>query len=132
MEIHLKSIGLLLMALSLMHVAFPRYFRWKKDLSGLSLINRQMMYVHTFFLALMVFLMGLLCFLSAEALVSTVLGRQICLGLAIFWSLRLLVQFFGYSSELWKGKTFETIVHVVFTIFWTYLSTVFLLVYLGK
>lgn len=131
MELHLKVIGIVLIALALLHVIFPRYFDWKVQLSGLSLINRQMMYVHTFFIALVVLLMGLLCLTSAPEIVGTPLGRKIALGLAIFWLARLVIQFFGYSSELWKGKLFETAVHVVFTFLWAYLSGVFLWVWRG-
>ena len=53
MEIHVKVAGFILIMLALVHVIFPRYFDWKNDLSTLSLINRQMMYVHTFFIALL-------------------------------------------------------------------------------
>ena len=125
MEIHLKIIGLLLCVLALAHVAFPRYFNWKTEMQTLSLINRQMMIVHTFFLALTVFLMGLLCFTSSKELINTRLGQTIALGFAIFWSIRLLIQFFGYSAELWKGKTFETSIHIIFSLLWLYLSYVF-------
>lgn len=125
MEIHLKIIGLLLCVLALAHVAFPRYFNWKTELQTLSLINRQMMIVHTFFIALTVFLMGLLCFTSSKELINTRLGQTIALGFAIFWSIRLLIQFFGYSAELWKGKTFETSIHIIFSLLWLYLSYVF-------
>ncbi len=125
MEIHLKIIGLLLCVLALAHVAFPRYFNWKTELQSLSLINRQMMIVHTFFIALTVFLMGLLCFTSSKELINTRLGQTIALGFAIFWSIRLLIQFFGYSAELWKGKTFETSIHIIFSLLWLYLSYVF-------
>lgn len=126
MELHLKVIGVLLVVLALVHVIFPRYFDWKTQLGGLSLINRQMMYVHTFFIALVVLLMGVLCVTSADELVNTPLGQKVCIGLFVFWFARLIIQFFGYSSELWKGKPFETTVHVVFTILWVYLSAVFL------
>jgi hypothetical protein len=127
MEIHFKIIGVLLMVLSLVHVIFPKYFNWATELGSLSLINRQIMYVHTFFIALVVFLMGLLCLTSAKDLIETTFGRRITIGLALFWTSRLIIQFFGYSSKLWKGKTFETIVHVVFSLLWTYLSVVFIL-----
>jgi hypothetical protein len=56
---------------------------------------------------------------------SVPLGQRICLGLAVFWTTRLFFQFFGYSSDLWKGKRFESIVHIVFSELWLYLSTVF-------
>ena len=104
MHIHLKIIGILLIGLALIHIVFPKYFKWDKELSSLSLINRQLMTVHTFFIALTVFLMGLLCFTSSAEVISTNLGKKISLGLAIFWTIRLFVQFFGYSSKLWKGK----------------------------
>ena len=131
MEIHIQIIGTLLIVLSLIHVIFPSYFNWKSELQHLSLINRQMMTVHTFFIALTVFLIGLLCVTSASDLIETSLGKKISLGLAVFWTIRLFTQIFIYSPKLWKGKTFETIVHVLFTIFWAYMSLVFWLALLS-
>ena len=132
MELHLKIIGILLIALGLAHAAFPRYFAWKKDLAGLSPINRQMLYVHTFFIALAVLLMGLLCSTSSADIVATPLGRRIALGLALFWTARLVVQFFGYSPDLWRGKRFETAVHIGMAIVWAYLSVAFACVAWGS
>lgn len=131
LETHLKIIGFVLIALALVHVIFPKYFSWKKDLAQLSLVNRQMMIVHTFFVALFVFLIGILCITSYNELIHTVLGQRIALGLSVFWGIRFIIQFVGYSSKLWKGKTFETIVHVVFSFFWIYLTIIFFLVYQG-
>ena len=93
MLIHLKITGFLFIVLSLIHLFFPKYFNWKNELKSLSLINRQMMTIHTFFVALIVFLMGLLCLTSANELITTELGKTISLGLAVFWSLRLFIQF---------------------------------------
>lgn len=129
LEAHLRVIGGLLTGLALLHAGFPRYFNWATEFQPLSLINRQMMYVHTLFIALLVLLMGLLCLSCAPELVHTHLGRVVCLGMGVFWLLRLLVQFVGYSSELWRGKRFETTVHVLFSALWAYLSVVFLVVY---
>ncbi len=125
MEAHLKVVGILLMILAWIHVSFPKYFHWKKELKSLSLVNQQLMKIHTFFIALMVFLMGLLCFFSATELIETALGKTVSLGFGIFWTFRLFIQFFGYSLKLWKGKTFETIVHIVFSLLWAYLSLIF-------
>jgi hypothetical protein len=129
MEIHFKIAGVLLVALSVIHVGFPRRFNWKQELSGLSLLNRQMMYVHTFFIGLVVLLMGVLCFCCAEELTRTEFGRKISLGFGIFWLARLFVQFFGYSTKLWKGKLFETFVHILFSITWVWFSWLFLATY---
>ena len=129
MELHLKIIGFILVPLAIIHIIFPKYFNWKNDLSSISLINRQMMYVHTFFIALVVLLMGILCLTSSADLVETTLGRRICLGFGLFWATRLIIQFFGYSSKLWKGKVFETVVHILFSFLWIYFSCLFLYIY---
>ena len=128
MELHLRIIGVILVILAVIHAAFPKQFAWKKELVSLSLINRQMMTVHTFFIALTVLLMGVLCLYSANEIINTPFGRQIALGLFIFWFVRLFVQFFVYSKDLWKGKRFETIMHIVFAITWLYLSAVFFII----
>lgn len=125
MQLHLHIIGISLMILALIHIIFPKYFNWKEELKSLSLMNKQMMTIHTFFIALIVFLMGLLCLTSANELIGTKLGKTVSLGLGIFWAIRLFIQFFGYSSTLWKGKPFETFIHIVFSGFWIYLNGVF-------
>lgn len=126
MIVHFKIIGFLMIVLASIHLAFPRYFQWNKELKSLSLINRQMMIVHTFFIALAVLLIGVLCLTSGTELIETTLGKTICLGLGIFWGSRLVVQFFGYSPALWKGKIFETSMHILFSALWFYFSIVFL------
>lgn len=129
MERQLELIGGLLVVLAVLHAGFPRYFQWASELQPLSLINRQLMYVHTLFVALIVLLMGVLCLTSAAELTGTPLGRKVALGLGLFWLVRLLVQFVGYSPALWRGKPFETAVHVVFSLLWTYLTVVFFAVF---
>jgi len=123
--------GFILIALATVHVIFPRYFGWKSDLKHLQLVNRQMMEVHTFFIALTVFLMGILCVVSAEDLAGTRLGRTVCAGFAVFWGARFLVQFFWYSPSLWRQKRFETFVHIVFSILWASLTLLFVWLALG-
>jgi hypothetical protein len=129
MMIHLLIAGWLQVLLALIHFIFPRYFKWKEDLTGLTLINRQLMYVHTFFIALVVLLMGSLCLVAPADMISSRLGKYLSLGLFVFWATRLVFQFFVYKTSLWKGKKFETIIHVLFSATWIYLSVVFLILY---
>lgn len=128
MIIALQITGALLIFLGLAHAAFPRHFRWREETVRLSLLTRQILYVHTAFIGLTVFLIGLLCATCAHELTNTPLGRRISLGLAAFWGVRLVVQFFGYSPDLWRGKPFETVMHILFSLFWAWLTTLFLLV----
>jgi hypothetical protein len=105
MEIHLKITGILFLMLAAMHTIFPKYFKWKYELSFLSLINRQMMYVHTFFLGLTILLMGLLCLVSSYDLIHTELGKTICLGFGIFWGIRFLLSVFCLFVKLMERQT---------------------------
>lgn len=125
MESLLRLSGILMIVLALLHAVFPRYFKWEQELRVITPLTRQIHYIHTFFIALTVLLVGLLCLTSASELLTTDLGRRASFGIFIFWFCRLLVQFFGYSSSLWRGKPFETAVHIVFSLLWTFFSVVF-------
>lgn len=127
MEIHLHILGIINIILAAIHLAFPTYFNWREDLRPLSLINRQMMQVHTFFIGLTVFGIGLLSLFCATELIQTPLGNKLCFGLIVFWGLRLIFQFFVYSGQLWKGKRFETGMHIVFSGLWLYSAAVYFL-----
>jgi hypothetical protein len=128
--VHLRLLGIVFIALAFVHGIFPRRFEWARELAPLSLINQQLMKVHTFFIAVVVFLIGVVCVVDADALVNTTLGHHVSVGLAIFWGLRLYAQHFMYSSSLWRGKSFETAVHMVFTVLWTWATAVF--VWVGR
>jgi hypothetical protein len=132
MELQLKITGILLLLLALIHLAFPKHFDWKGEFHSVSLINKQMMYVHTFFIAITVFLMGVLCIFSTYDILHTRLGKQLSFGLFIFWGLRLAFQFIVYSPKLWKGKLFETAMHIIFSLLWIYFTAIFLIIFLSK
>ena len=132
MEIHLKVAGTLLILLSLMHIIIPKYFKWEQELASLSLITKQILYVHTFFIAFVVLLMGLLCLGYSRELVHDPFGRIISLGLFGFWLTRLIFQFLVYSPKVWRGKRFETVMHAVFAVMWFYLTNVFLFSYIHQ
>lgn len=125
MELQLKITGILLMVLAISHIVFPKVFKWKVELQGVSLMTRQLIHIHTLFIALTVFLMGLLCACCAADLLITGLGKKLLFGLCVFWVIRLYIQFFGYSKKLWKGKKFETAIHIVFSFLWMYVTAVF-------
>lgn len=132
MEVHLKVAGAILVALAVMHIVIPRYFKWEQEMTSVSLITKQILYVHTFFIGFTVLLMGLLCLYYAHELLYNPLGRIICLALFGFWLTRLIFQFFVYSPRVWRGKKFETVMHVLFSFVWVYLTSVFLFSYLDQ
>ena len=128
-ELHLRIAGAIQIALVLLHFVFPQRFHWREELARLSLLNRQIFHVHTIFICLVMVLLGALSLCAPEALLEpTRLSRLVLTGIAVFWAARLVCQWFVYDVSLWRGQTFNTVMHGVFTVIWIYLTGVYALV----
>ena len=124
--LQLKVVGALLLILGLAHSLFGRYFKWKTELAGLSLLTRQIFLVHCFFISLAIVLMGACTLFYTNALLgSGMLSRVVLAGFAGFWLSRLLFQIFVYDPAIWRGRRFYTVMHVAFSLFWTYVVVVY-------
>lgn len=126
LETHLKLAGLSLIGLGIMHGFLGERFAWKEELSRISLLNRQIFYVHTFFVALILLLLGSLSLFGTNALLEkTAMSRYFCGGVTLFWLCRWIFQFCIYDASLWRGKRFETRIHILFSLLWTYYVAVY-------
>ena len=124
--IHLHLGGVAMASLVIVNLFVPSRFHWREEMARLSLVNRQIFQVHTVFLVLTLALFSaLLLTCAAELLEPTRLSRAVLIGLTIFWGLRMAVQWGFYSSALWRGHRFNTIVHYAFSVLWIYLTSVF-------
>jgi hypothetical protein len=123
---HLQAGGAVMAALVVVNLFVPSRCHWREEMSRLSLVNRQIFQVHSVFLVLILGLFSALLLTCAPALVEpTRLSRAVLIGLTIFWGLRMVMQWCFYSSELWRGHRFNTVVHYVFSAVWVYLTSVF-------
>lgn len=126
LSVHLKTVGTLLLLLSLAHFFFPRYFRWQEELRRVSLLTRQVFWVHYLFIMLVLALFGALSLWGTHYLLrGDGLSRAVLAGCAVFWLVRLFVQLFVYDRSLWQGQRFNTMMHVLFTATWTYFAAVY-------
>ena len=126
LELALRAVGFSLLGLAALHAFFPKRFRWREDFAQVSLLNRQIFYVHCAFIGLTLILMGLLCLLCPETLLQpSPLGQLVTAGLSLFWFCRLAAQWLVYDTSLWRGKPFETGMHILFTGLWLTYTTVF-------
>lgn len=125
-EIQIRAAGVLQLALAVAHAFFPRQFKWKEELSRLSLLNRQIFLVHTAFICFVLVMMGALSLLAPRTLTTpTPLSRLVLAGFAGFWGLRFLFQWLVYDWKLWVGNSFNTFIHWLFTALWLYLTAVY-------
>lgn len=122
---HLRVVGVLMALLAIANLFVPGRFRWREELSRVSLLNRQIFQAHTIFIVLLIVLMSALLLTSAEALLEpTRLSRAVLSGLTIFWGLRMLMQWFFYSPAVWRGNRLHTVLHGVFSLGWIYITAV--------
>ena len=71
----------------------PSRLRWRTTLSGLSRLHRQMYWVYGGYVVLSIIAFGLLSLTSAAELAAGgPLARGVCLYLAVFWGIRVLLQ----------------------------------------
>jgi len=127
LELLLRLAGVGQLALAASHALFPRPLAWNEELARLSPANRQIFWVHTYFIVLVVALFGALALFYAADLMAphSGLARAVVGGHVVFWGFRLYAQLFIYSPDLWRGDTLRTQVHILFTAIWLSLTVVY-------
>jgi hypothetical protein len=122
----LRIAGSGLILLSVLHIPIGKRLQWAEDCKRLTPVNESVFHVHTFFICLVLVMMGLPCLIDPSIfLTPSPAGAWIAWSFAAFWAIRLYFQWFVYKADLWRGKPMETAVHWWFTLIWISLSGVF-------
>ncbi|MFU8893204.1 MAG: hypothetical protein ACNA8L_06200 [Luteolibacter sp.] len=126
LETLLRIAGAGLILLAILHVPIGRKLRWSEDARQLTPVNRSIFHVHTFFICLVLVMMGAPCLLEPSVFtVTSRAGLWLAWSISAFWAIRLYFQWFVYPADLWRGKKMETAVHAWFTLVWTALAALF-------
>ena len=126
LAILLRIAGAGLILLAVLHIPIGRQLRWKEDCKQLTPVNESVFHVHTFFICLVLVMMGLPCLIQPGIfLAPSPAGAWLAWSFAVFWFTRLYFQWFVYKAELWRGKRMETAVHWGSTLIWISLTGVF-------
>jgi uncharacterized Tic20 family protein len=121
--VHFRVVGVLMALLVGVNLVVPFRFRWREEMSRLSLVNRQIFQAHNFFIVLTLALFSALLLTCSDALLEpTRLSRAILIGLTVFWAVRMLMQWCFYSPRVWRGNPFNTAMHWVFSVVWIYVT----------
>ena len=126
LEAHLRIAGIFLLLVAAAHPFFPKQLGWKEDLAKLTLLNRQIFLVHNGFIVLILVLFGTLAMGFTEDLTApSRLAAAVLAGLTLFWGIRLITQQLIYDRSLWRGHRRNTVLHILATLLWIYLTGVF-------
>ncbi|MEU6221508.1 hypothetical protein ABZ845_29010 [Streptomyces sp. NPDC047022] len=122
----LRLVGLALILMGLVHIVLPRLLDWPGDLSGSTLLTRQVSYAHLFFIGLVCALLGALPLAFASELqTGAPLPTALLGGQTVFWGLRWAAQFVYFSPRLWRGNRLYTLGHIALAALWTWVTAVF-------
>ena len=125
LTLNLRICGVAMLALATIYPAYFRYFNWKEELQKVSLLTRQVFFVHSGFIMILLYLQGILLALFPAAVTEpSGAGLALTVGMTVFWIYRLIAQLWIYKRELWVGRRLNTFVHVVFTVLWVYFSAI--------
>jgi hypothetical protein len=126
LTILLRIAGAGLILLAVLHVPIGKHLKWSEEAKRMSPVNVSIFHVHTFFICLVLVLMGLPCLLEPEIFIKlSPAGLWLTWSLTFFWAIRLYFQCFVYRASLWRGKLMETVLHAWFTLVWAGLSALF-------
>lgn len=105
----------------------PKALNWKVHLEKLPLLLRQMFWVYGVFIVIMIICFGVLTLVFVPELAKgdNLIGRAVCILIAIFWGTRLIVQFFVFDAKPWLTHWVYKFGYHMLTLVFIYLTAVY-------
>ena len=102
----MRMAGMSLLLLSLSHAVLWRTLGWGREIERLSPLSRSVFAVHTFFIAFVLFALGLLSLSEPELLLApSELARWLLVGVVAFWVARFALQPLVFDRAMREGWT---------------------------
>ena len=119
----IRTAGFLQWSVLIASALVPIRLNWKRELGRLPRLHRQLFWTYGGYIVLMILALGLLCVTFAESLAGgTSLARGLCGFIAVFWGIRLGLQFVldarPYLTAWWliAGEFVLTVLFLSFTL----------------
>lgn len=122
--LNLTVAGALLVGLGVLHIALPALLGWHRELASVSPLNREVSYVHCFFIGLACVLWGLLPLTAGRLLLQPgPVTRLVLIGAVAFWASRLVIQLAVFNRHARQSAAWLAL-STVSTLLWLYLTAV--------
>jgi hypothetical protein len=97
--------GVLQLVIAVANFFAPAKLHYRENLAKVSPIIRQIFTVHSVYIVLVLVGFGLLCIMFPGDLCgANPLGKYLCGFLAVFWGLRVPIQFFYYDTDVKRAN----------------------------
>jgi hypothetical protein len=132
LTLNLTVAGSLLIGLGVLHIALPAVLGWGRELAGASPLNREVSYVHCFFIGLACVLWGLLPLTAGSLLLQPgPVTRLVLIGAVAFWASRLVIQLVVFNRHARQSVAWLAL-SAAGTVLWLYLTAVWTLTLLAQ
>ena len=126
LELLIFAGGILHFGILLASAMVPKVLDWKGSLEKLDGLFRQLVWVHGAFIVLVIIGFGVLSIVLAGDLASgTPLARGMCLFISLFWSARLIVQFFVFDAKPYLKTTLLKAGYHGLTVVFIYITVIY-------
>lgn len=106
--------------------SIPRALDWRKNLALLHPFLRKLFWVYGVFVVMVIIAFAVLTFRHADAMAAREpVARSLCLFIAIFWGVRLLVQFAIFDARPFLTNWFYKTGFHALTIIFAFLTFVY-------
>lgn len=123
LTLDLEIVGGVLIALGVSHLALPRILGWQHGFATLGKLDREVNYVHSYFIGLACVLWGLFPLLAGrEMLARGSVTSLVLVGAAIFWMSRLIVQLIVFNHHASDSTTW-LMASVGGTLLWLWIAS---------
>jgi hypothetical protein len=124
LTLNLAVVGAILVGLGVLHLALPAVLGWRRELADASPLNRDVSYVHCFFIGLACVLWGLLPLTAGRLLVQPgPVTRLVLIGAVVFWASRLVIQLVVFNRHARQSVAWLAL-SAAATVLWFYLTAV--------
>jgi hypothetical protein len=104
----------------------PRVLDWRKNLAALHPFLRRLFWVYGVFIVMIIIAFAVLTFLHADAIAKgEPVARSLCVLIAVFWTARLVVQFWIFDPRPFLTNWFYRIGYHGLTIIFTTLVLIY-------
>ena len=102
------AIGQLMIAC--LNLRLDKLLAWDAELDGVSLLLREVFYVHKWFISMILVIFGALTirFATEIGTASLEMARWLAAGIGFFWAIRTAIQWLYYDHGHWRGEPGKT------------------------
>lgn len=109
----LHGAAVLQLGVAAINLGLVRIFRWEDEVARMDPLLREVFQIHGWYISLTLAIFAVLTWrFAGEMAAGTNPALQwLCGAIALFWGLRVILQFVHYSPSHWRGRPGRTVIH---------------------